>query len=197
MYNLLLKATNDCSLGLEGSKDGLRRFKNKNESTKLTSENDSLTYGLLSNKSDSISSEEFSTLKQSQPTDKNEIKSSENVLQVRPDQVHVIEDLQVIGQSLNTQINNLEWWQDVKSNINAAELLKDMSKHKPELNDLVSTLNYKSMLTRKTPNFEKDLVEKIDEDLSQNRFKALGGIGKKYVLCSYVVITINHSEFKT
>jgi len=179
MYNLLLKATNDCSLGLEGSKDGLRRLKNKNKSTKLTNENDSLTFGLLPNESDSISKEESSTLKQSQPLDQKEIDSSQSVLQVRPDQVHVIEDLQVIGQSLNTQISNLEWWQDVKSNINAVELLKDMSKHKPELNDLVSSLDYKSMLTRKSPNFEKDLVEKIEEDSSQNRFEALGGISKK------------------
>jgi len=178
MYNLLLKATNDCSLGLENHNYTHKKLKNKTEYGALTSEKNTSEPGLLTNRSDPISSEEFSTLvKQSQQPDQKETESSQNILQVRPDQVHVIEDLQVIGKSLNTQISNLEWWQDVKSNINAVDLLKDMSKHKPELTDLVSTLNYKSVLTHKTPNFEKDLVEKIEEDSPQNRFKALGGIG--------------------
>lgn len=161
MYNLLLKATNDCDFGIQSSKQSVQLFKNKNKSaTNLLADKDATMNSLenLSQQQDTLNSE-----------------SSQNVLQVRPDQVHVIEEMQIIGKSLNKQISNLEWWQDVKSNINAGDLLKDLSIHKPELKELVAEFNFHSILTKKIPNFEKDLIEKIEEDSAKSRFKALGG----------------------
>ena len=179
MYNLLLKATNDCSLtGVQIPR--LNTIKNKKEFLKLKSQNsnDKIKEKNLPIFEFVPEQQQNATEFSSEPNEKSVIEetNSQNVLQITPDQIHVIEDLEVVGQSLSKQINELEWWQDIKTNINRADLLTDLSKHRPELNELAATISYKSFLTSNYPDYEKDLVENVEEDISINRFNVLGGV---------------------
>ncbi len=151
MYNLLLKATSDCNFGGITNKS----IKSENQSDSIVTSNvDSSNKLLIEN-------------------NKNEehLISNENILQITPDQVHVIEDLQVIGKSINKQVDDLEWWQDIQKNIDKNELLNEISKYRPELNQLAKVSQFKSVLTHK--DFSKNLNDHIKIDSAVNRFQAL------------------------
>ena len=153
MYNLLLKATSDCNFGGIATNNSSIKLKNQSDLVS-TSSSDLNSKPLLEN-------------------NKNEeqLISNENILQITPDQVHVIEDLQVIGKSINKQVEDLEWWQDIQKNIDKNELLNEMSKYRPELNQLAKVSQFKSVLTHK--DFSKNLTDHIKIDSAVNRFQAL------------------------
>jgi hypothetical protein len=145
MYNLLLKATSDCNFGGITTSNSIKSKNQSDLNSKLLLENN-----------------------------KNEeqlIISNEDILQITPDQVHVIEDLQVIGKSINKQVDDLEWWQDIQKNIDKNELLNEMSKYRPDLNQLAKVSQFKSVLTHK--DFSKNLNDHIKIDSAVNRFQAL------------------------
>ena len=54
---------------------------------------------------------------------------SSDTIQIDQKDVHIIEDMEVIGKSLGSQIGNLEWWQEIKPNIDTTEILRDLSKY--------------------------------------------------------------------
>lgn len=92
--------------------------------------------------------------------------------------MHVIEDSKLVGISLEKQIENLEWWQDIKTNVKRSDLLNSLTKHRPEMKEVILSQNYESMLTRLNPEIEKEVFEFVtsDQDTPKGHLELLGGI---------------------
>jgi len=56
-----------------------------------------------------------------------EVSSNNDVIQINQQDVHIIEEMQVVGKALGKQIENLERWQEIKPNIDSTELMRDLS----------------------------------------------------------------------
>lgn len=135
-YNLLLRATRDCNINTEKM---LPKPKNKaHKPLKLKNKEENLF---------PINSDEYKIFKHSenemitantQPNVNKSLESSKNVnlekaektelIELKKEDVHVIDELKVVGKSLEGQIKNLKWWQEIKPNIDKVELVKDLSK---------------------------------------------------------------------
>ena len=73
------------------------------------------------------------------------------VIELKPEDVHVIDEMQVIGTSLQKQIDELEWWQDASKHVDKASVLDELAKVKPDLRAKIDSIKSKrvdSLLTR-------------------------------------------------
>jgi pentatricopeptide repeat protein len=105
-------------------------------------------------------------------------KSNAEIIKLKPDDVHIIEELKVVGKSLEKQLRDLEWWQDIKSNLDRAELVKSLAEFNPELKKHILTTSYESVLTKVDLNVEKDLLAHFvpEQDTGKDRFELIGGL---------------------
>jgi hypothetical protein len=92
--------------------------------------------------------------------------------------VQIVNERELVGNSLQSQIKQLEWWQDIKSNINKVHLMKDLAKFKPELRQAVLSKSYESFLTVSNVNLDEELFRHIssEEDTPLGHFEMLGGV---------------------
>ena len=164
-YNLLLKAAKDCNTShslvkIPNSKKESIFLENKNkffpkeknlfpENTEehvLFLENDFSNGENAENVSLNKSRFDASLIKKlstnidkvmADPENKIHQSESSKVLHLESKDVHVIQDLEVIGKSLESQIRDLEWWQEIKTNINTVELMEDVSKYDLKINFII------------------------------------------------------------
>ncbi|CAF0776090.1 unnamed protein product [Brachionus calyciflorus] len=205
MYNLILKAANDCSISLKKDRINLKLpLRNekafpKNESKNLfpknseefkqfsdedlkflnesTQLNNELNHENINEKISQLTKDTTQKINDNIEVLNNE-NSNDDVLVVKKEDVHVIDDLNVVGKSLESQIQKLEWWQDIKSNIDKSELLKGLSDLKPELKELILAQNYESLLTQINHNLDKEVFDYITNDLDcpEGHLHMLGGL---------------------
>lgn len=104
------------------------------------------------------------------------IDGSSNVLELSPKDVHVIDEFRVVGRSLESQIRNLEWWQDIKTNVDKTELLKGLANFKPEIKEVIMAQSYESLLTRVNSSIEKEVFDFVtsDQDTPEGHLSMLG-----------------------
>jgi hypothetical protein len=103
--------------------------------------------------------------------------SGQEALQIRPENVHVIEDIKLIGKALESKLKDLEWWQDIEKNIDKADILSDVAKHNPQLKNKLAVEQYQSLLTRKI-DLEVEIFSKLQDfaDNKIDRFNLIGGV---------------------
>ena len=174
-FNLILKAANDCSISKKKDKatfsskanisnENKNLFPNDSDDFKQFSDED---FKFLSDNSDSIQDEsthEKICLLNHSTIEK--IDQEPNfVINIKEDEVHVIDDLKVIGKTLEEKIKNLEWWQDIKSNIDKSELLEGLSSFRPEIKDIILAQNFDSLLTRFKNSIEKEIFDYVTEQM--------------------------------
>ena len=210
MYNLMLKAVNDCNIDKAKVKFLFNRevknqkklvHENKNlfpvESKESNQFLDQVYHDLESvHKNNEINNKniENENLKIIELNEKLQDKSmveslypevthinsnsDTEIIKLKPDDVHVIEELKVVGQSLEKQLKDLEWWQDIKSNLDKTEIVKSLAEFNPELKKLILTNNYESVLTKVDLNVEKDVLAHLDpeDDTNIRRFELIGGL---------------------
>lgn len=110
-------------------------------------------------------------------TTKNEDAS---VIELKSENVSIIDEVRLAGEQLEKEVKNLEWWQDIKSNVNRENLARAVSKIRPELKEIILARNFDSILTRELDETDKDsLFEFItqDDDTPSGRlFMCTGGL---------------------
>lgn len=103
--------------------------------------------------------------------------NNDEVLQLNEANVKVIDDLQVIGQSISRKIQDLEWWQKIDENIDKDELLEPLKVAK---NQPVQYTNiYKDISPLCSKKFDVNQIQLI-KDSSNERLKILGGVKGVY-----------------
>lgn len=165
MYNLLLRATKDCNIGID-----LPKRLNDIPKPKALKTKEELNENKVITTSDRQSEDEMNNSLEIATSS-----TDTNVLEIKPDQVHVVDNLEVIGKSINKQMDNLEWWQDVKTNINRVDLLEELAEYRPELSSIVAQLKHKSILTHTQQSLMENF-EKLEEDSPVSRFESIGGL---------------------
>ncbi len=190
MYNLLLKATNDCHIDIKNKRLSISDAKSHelNNRNQATDETILLTNKNMQILNKTIFQEEQEKFEEHESLDlnliNNNVENDQNlnlnseVLHLKPDQIHVIEDMEVIGKSLTKQIQNLEWWQNIKSNINKNELLEDLLKSAPGKKYLLESLKFNSLLTKADKHLNENVIEKVlpQADTPNGRFNLIGGV---------------------
>lgn len=187
-FNLILKAANDCGINKKKDKVYLNKnrrilnenknlFPNDSDDFKQFSDED---FNFLSNNSENFQDE--STHEKIIFLNQNTIEKIDqdpnSVIKIKEDEVHVIDDLKVIGKTLEEKIKNLEWWQDIKSNIDKGELLEGLSSFRPEIKNIILAQNFDSLLTRFRDNTEKEIFDYVTEqmDSPEGHLEMLGGL---------------------
>jgi pentatricopeptide repeat protein len=102
--------------------------------------------------------------------------TDDDIVHIRPENVHVIDDLTLVGQALDSKMKDLEWWQDIEKNISKEDLLVEVAKHNSELSKKLAIQKHQSVLTR-VINLD-EIVENLQmySDDKTNRFNIIGGI---------------------
>jgi len=145
-YNLLLKAAKDCktshlqidkretskmekkifskekNLFPSNTEEYLMFLKKETNADQNEKQNAKLSPNLIKNLSANIE------LAMEDPKNKIHQDQESDTIQIDQKDVHIIEDMEVVGKSLESQIANLEWWQEIKPNIDTTELIRDLSK---------------------------------------------------------------------
>lgn len=62
--------------------------------------------------------------------------------------VHVVNEMRAMGEELEREMRELEWWQDVKTSVDRAKLMRSVARIRPELRELVLARSFDSLLTR-------------------------------------------------
>jgi pentatricopeptide repeat protein len=114
--------------------------------------------------------------------EENETGNQDEVLRISEENVHLIDEMKVAAQSLQKQIDKLEWWQDIRSNIDQEEL-KNSIKHlkNPGLRAALMEINPDERILN-TVFDEKDIEKKLNDlvledlDNSVQRLKLIGGV---------------------
>jgi hypothetical protein len=189
LYNLILKASNDCSLGLNApeklqfnsiaskkpktNRDHINLFPMNSQPRAEFRDEEYETLHLLSK-------EENNTLIFSDSNRKELLTQSENndKIELTEKDVQVINEKEIIAKSLEIQIKELEWWQEIKSSIDKSHLMKDLAKFKPELRQALLSKSYQSFLTVSNINLDEELFRNLscEEDTPVGRFEILGGL---------------------
>jgi len=189
MYNLILKAANDCSLGLNSvetrpypllankrprkPRDSMNLFPvNSQERAEFRDEEYESFHSSANKQSDKLifsDSNGKDVLPKSEANDKIELSEID---------VQIVNEKEVIGKSLQNQLKDLEWWQDIKSNIDKVHLMKDLAKFKPELRQALLSKSYESFLTVSNMNLDEELFRNLssEEDTPNGHFEILGGL---------------------
>lgn len=149
MYELLLKAVKDCTLCIKKELVYLDT-KKEIEQKKL------------------IDAAESTPILSENPKDQNKTQSSKDldvetrldqkkipVIKIEPKDVSVIDEFRLAGEQLEKEMRNLEWWQDIRTNVNRDSLLRAVSKIRPELKEAILARNFDSVLTRQLDDSEK------------------------------------------
>lgn len=169
MYSLLLKAAKDCHID-PANRQKLINYKvmnlrtiDKNTANQMSEESPVQTFDF--SESDGFFEE---------PKDV-------AALTLKPEDVEVIQSDKVIADSLKHQIEKLEWWQDIKTNLNKKALVKELAKYKifdKELSSFKDILNYESLLTKSDTKLVKRMLENVKpaDDTPMGRFNMVGGI---------------------
>lgn len=166
MYSLLLKAAKDCHID-PANRQKLINYKVLNLRTV--------------DKNSSQKSEEPQTFDFNESDGFFEEPKDVTSLTLKPDDVQIIQSEKVIADSLKHQIEKLEWWQDIKTNLNKKALVKELSKYKifdKELSSFKDILNYESLLTKSDTKLVKRMLENVKpaDDTPMGRFNMVGGI---------------------
>ena len=174
MYNLLLHCAIDCFVDAKNLKKVLELKQLKREYRRQKEIEEKPKVELLTDKKNSNENEN-SLNKEIEELDVNAME----VINLRADQVHVIDELEVVGKSIKSQIENLEWWQDIKSNVDVVDLVDDLAKFKPELKELITKISYNTLLTHPDKKLNM-IIEKMfpEEDTPVGRFRLLGGLSE-------------------
>ena len=79
---------------------------------------------------------------------------------------------------MEKQIRDLEWWQDIKSNVEKTELVKSLAQFNPKLKDIIINTSHHTVLTSADVNIEKELLGNLlpEDDTAQGRFAILGSV---------------------
>lgn len=184
MYNLMLRSANDCSLCLKKERVVLPPPVQK--TVKLESK---MNVNLFPESSDEhklyATDEEYESLRlknelkaPTQVNDKPESQTSPDLIQLDKSNVTIIDDLNIVGKSLEKQIKKLEWWQDIKTNVNRVELLESLSEFRPELKEIILSKNYDSLLTQVNSDIEKEIFDFVttDDDTPYGRLSIIGDV---------------------
>jgi hypothetical protein len=124
-YNLLIRCMRDCTFekkkSSKTSKNVLSRLPKQ-----LNSAHDQV---------DDFSDKEIQASQEETPpkTEIYQANDAQVTLHLKPSEVHVIDELKVIGESIGTKIRELEWWQKIDRNIDTSELLKPLRIHDADI----------------------------------------------------------------
>lgn len=189
-FNLMFKSAKDCSISLKNDKilnknfntnyainENRNLFPNDSDDFKQFSDED---FKFLSENSKNVQNEpdcEKICLLNQKTIEKIDPKA-ESVIKIKENEIHVIDDLRLIGIALQDKIKNLEWWQDIKSNIDKTELMKGLGEFRPDIKNLILTQNFDSLLTQFRGDLKKEVFEYVTEqmDSPQGRLDILGGL---------------------
>lgn len=177
MYELLLKAAKDCSIC--SKKELVHLPKPEKVSSKLLKqvENESTQkIESQSNSKDEINDKLNSS--ESIPVE-NESMSSE-IVQLDPSDIQITNPMRIMGEELSKEMRELEWWQDLKTNVDRDKLLQSVSRIRPELRELILARNFDSLLTRKIDETEREnlfsFVTNEDDTPAGRLYMCTGGI---------------------
>ena len=137
MFHLLLKAANDCGIDTKSQKKNLRLEHIEQANNVLLKDNQDFNNEMLST---------------------SEHVNDSTILEVKPDQVHVIGNIEIIGKSIS-----LESW-------------KDLAMVRPELKDFISTKSFESFLVKPVEDINESMHSKCVEDTPLGRFNLMGGL---------------------
>ena len=142
-YNLLLKAARDCNSFQHSSEIQIEspKMENKNkffsqeknlfpvnsEEHSIFLEMDQDEKKFSPNSLENMSTNIDTVVGNLENKIQEEVSSNNDVVQIKQQDVHIIEEMQVVGKALGKQIENLEWWQEIKPNIDSTELMRDLS----------------------------------------------------------------------
>lgn len=98
--------------------------------------------------------------------------SNSEVIQIDPSEVHVIDELKVVGKSLTSQLEKLEWWQNLDAKIDKDELMRPLQALKGEIKPKNKEMTNRALLD---PKFDLQTLE-FFSDSQLERLKVVGDI---------------------
>ena len=194
MFSLLLRAARDCNINSKARsesseqktlKETLLRLHGFNNKTKREEPQLESPKGLGQpqdgGEKSSVRMTEPETFLEAMDKDDNSISfkpDSTEVVHLKDDQVHVIDELKMIGKSLEHQIMNLQWWQNIRTSVDKKELARDLAKLRPDQRHKLLDSNLPdSILVNVDENFDEMIETRLAfEDTKTGRLNMMGGL---------------------
>jgi hypothetical protein len=128
-------------------------------------------------------------------------KPSEKVHMVKEEEVEVIDEMKMAAAALKEQISKLEWWQDIKSNIDRDQLKKAVTQLKqPGLKTFLMETNHEEVVLAKVYDQKRvnELIERVlseEEDVPLSRLNILGGLNGVFEALAKFRVKPDHKLF--
>jgi hypothetical protein len=155
-YNLFLRCMRDCT------------FEKKNNSKSYVGKNNFMKPKQISDIFEKQNADNQASQDIRIEIADNSTNASKTILELKPNEVHVIDQMDIVGKSIGNQIRELEWWQKIDQNLNTSELTKPLRIHDVEIGDkLISLLVDKHInlsqlqLKNETPFDRLDMIGNI------------------------------------
>ncbi len=174
-YNLMLRALKHCTFDVNVKRPKKNEWKDEKKENLISSGDKNnvaqLSAGIDSQSKQSSYHKINGKHEENKSTNVNIYNAS--VLQLRPDQVHVIDELKIVGKSIEEKINKLEWWQDLDENIDKVDVLMPLAQFKPELKEKIEIRKVTNLLTN-----VKQKLDNIDlvNDSPHDRLELVGSV---------------------
>lgn len=100
-----------------------------------------------------------------------------DALVLSADQVQVIDESKVMADALSEQVAQLEFWQDIKKNVDKSAMLEKLAEVRPELRSVVEAQRFESLLTVADKQLAETLTNVPTElDTRKGHLELLGGV---------------------